>query len=184
MYSNEDIEKLRTDFLNKTKALREQIDNKKAKIEKDQQTLRNHQKKLDTQVQSYENEVNALITKLVLKDGIDKNKVQEIYNFLMNFNQSDEQPTVKHSESDKSEEVHTSSTNHVSQETSYVRSDNQNYHTQQWWFWLGFITIIRSPTQDNSYTHLDCKILVWPKGIEGKEERFPRKLLKTNFEEM
>ncbi|MBM6053314.1 hypothetical protein H6L70_11815, partial [Staphylococcus epidermidis] len=62
MYSNEDIEKLRTDFLNKTKALREQIDNKKAKIEKDQQTLRNHQKKLDTQVQSYENEVNALIT--------------------------------------------------------------------------------------------------------------------------
>ncbi|ETJ20654.1 hypothetical protein Q604_UNBC18394G0001, partial [human gut metagenome] len=64
--------------------------------------MRNHQKKLDTQVQSYENEVNALITKLVLKDGIDKNKVQEIYNFLMNFNQSDEQPTVKHSESDKS----------------------------------------------------------------------------------
>lgn len=46
MYSNEDIEKLRTDFLNKTKALREQIDNKKAKIEKDQQTLRNHQKNL------------------------------------------------------------------------------------------------------------------------------------------
>lgn len=131
MYSNEDIKKLRSDFLEKTKTIREQIDNKKAKIEKDQQTLRNHQKKLDLQQQSYENEVNSLVTELILKDGRDKNEVQEIYNYLMNFNQSDEQPTVKHSESDKSEEVHTSSTNHVSQETSYVRSDNQNYHTQQ-----------------------------------------------------
>lgn len=131
MYSNEDIKKLRSDFLEKTKTLREQIDNKKAKIEKDQQTLRNHQKKLDTQQQSYKNEVNSLVTELILKDGRDKNEVQEIYNYLMNFNQSDEQPTVKLSESDKSEEVHTSSTNHVSQETSYVRSDNQNYHTQQ-----------------------------------------------------
>ena len=67
----------------------------------------------------------------------------------MNFNTSDEQLTVKHSESDKSEEVSTSSTNYVSQETGYVRSDNQNYHTQQWWFWLDFITINRSSTKVN-----------------------------------
>lgn len=131
MYSTEDIKKLRSDFLEKTKTLREQIDNKKAKIEKDQQTLRNHQKKLDLQQQSYENEVNGLVTELVLKDGRNKDEVQKIYNYLMNFNISDEQSTVKHSESDKSEEVTTSSTNNVSQETSYVRSDNQNYHTQQ-----------------------------------------------------
>lgn len=131
MYSTEDIKKLRSDFLEKTKTLREQIDNKKAKIEKDQQTLRNHQKKLDLQQQSYENEVNGLVTELVLKDGRNKDEVQKIYNYLMNFNISDEQSTVKHSESDKSEEVTTSSTNNVSQETGYVRSDNQNYHTQQ-----------------------------------------------------
>ncbi|MCO6290662.1 hypothetical protein [Staphylococcus epidermidis] len=131
MYSNEDIKKLRSDFLEKTKTLREQIDNKKAKIEKDQQTLRNHQKKLDAQQQSYENEVNSLVTELVLKDGRNKDEVQKIYNYLMNFNTSDEQLTVKHSESDKSEEVSTSSTNYVSQETGYVRSYNQNYHTQQ-----------------------------------------------------
>lgn len=131
MYSNEDIKKLRSDFLEKTKTLREQINNKKAKIEKDQQTLRNHQKKLDLQQQSYENEVNGLVTELVLKDGRNKDEVQKIYNYLMNFNTSDEQSTVKHSESDKSEEVTTSSTNNVSQETGYVRSDNQNYYTQQ-----------------------------------------------------
>ncbi|WP_317608906.1 hypothetical protein [Staphylococcus epidermidis] len=131
MYSTEDIKKLRSDFLEKTKTLREQIDNKKAKIEKDQQTLRNHQKKLDLQQQSYENEVNGLVTELVLKDGRNKDEVQKIYNYLMNFNISDEQSTVKHSESDKSEEVTTSSTNNVSQETGYVRSDNQNYYTQQ-----------------------------------------------------
>ncbi|MDU7037927.1 MAG: hypothetical protein E6346_00840 [Lactococcus lactis] len=131
MYSNEDIKKLRSDFLEKTKTIREQIDNKKAKIEKDQQTLRNHQKKLDLQQQSYENEVNGLVTELVLKDGRNKDEVQKIYNYLMNFNTSDEQSTVKRSESDKSEEVTTSSTNNVSQETGYVRSDNQNYHTQQ-----------------------------------------------------
>lgn len=131
MYSNEDIKKLRSDFLEKTKTLREQINNKKAKIEKDQQTLRNHQKKLDLQQQSYENEVNGLVTELVLKDGRNKDEVQKIYNYLMNFNISDEQSTVKHSESDKSEEVTTSSTNTVSQETGYVRSDNQNYYTQQ-----------------------------------------------------
>lgn len=131
MYSTEDIKKLRSDFLEKTKTLREQIDNKKAKIEKDQQTLRNHQKKLDLQQQSYENEVNGLVTELVLKDGRNKDEVQKIYNYLMNFNISDEQSTVKHSESDKSEEVTTSSTNNVSQETGYVHSDNQNYYTQQ-----------------------------------------------------
>lgn len=104
MYSNEDIKKLRSNFLEKTKTLREQIDNKKAKIEKEQKTLRNHQKKLDVQQQSYENEVNGLVTELILKDGRDKDQVQKIYNYLMNFNQSDEQSTVKHSESDKSEE--------------------------------------------------------------------------------
>ncbi|MBF0770574.1 hypothetical protein [Staphylococcus warneri] len=131
MYSTEDIKKLRSDFLEKTKALREQIDNKKAKIEKEQQTLRNHQKKLDTQVQSYENQVNSLITELVLKGDRDTNEVQKIYNYLMKFNQSPKQSTVKHSEGDKSDEVTTSSTNHVSQETGYERSDNQNYHTQQ-----------------------------------------------------
>lgn len=131
MYSTEDIKKLRSDFLEKTETLREQIDNKKAKIEKDQQTLRNHQKKLDAQQQSYENEVNGLVTELVLKDGRNKDEVQKIYNYLMNFNTSDKQSTVKHSESDKSEEVTTSSTNNVSQETGYVRSDNQNYYTQQ-----------------------------------------------------
>jgi len=131
MYSTEDIKKLRSDFLEKTETLREQIDNKKAKIEKDQQTLRNHQKKLDAQQQSYENEVNGLVTELVLKDGRNKDEVQKVYNYLMNFNTSDKQSTVKHSESDKSEEVTTSSTNNVSQETGYVRSDNQNYYTQQ-----------------------------------------------------
>lgn len=131
MHNNEDIKKLRSDFLEKTKALREQIDNKKSKIEKEQQTLRNHQKKLDTQVQSYENEVNSLITELVLKGNRDTNEVQKIYNYLMNLDESPEQSTVKHSEGDKSDEVITSSTNTVSQETSYVRSDNQNYHTHQ-----------------------------------------------------
>lgn len=131
MYSTEYIKKLRSDFLEKTKTLREQIDNKKAKIEKDQQTLRNHQKKLDAQQQSYENDVNGLVTELVLKDGRNKDEVEQIYNYLMNFNTSDEQSPVNHSESDKSEEVTTSSANHVSQETGYERSDNQNYHTQQ-----------------------------------------------------
>lgn len=83
MYSNEDIKKLRSNFLEKTKTLREQIDNKKAKIEQEQKTLRNHQKRYDEKIKEYENEVNNLITHLVLRNGVDINQAKSIYNYLM-----------------------------------------------------------------------------------------------------
>jgi len=83
MYSNEDIKKLRSNFLEKTKTLREQIDNKKAKIEQEQKTLRNHQKRYDEKIKEYENEVNNLITHLVLRNGVDTNQAKSIYNYLM-----------------------------------------------------------------------------------------------------
>lgn len=83
MYSNEDIKKLRSNFLEKTKTLREQINNKKAKIEQEQKTLRNHQKRYDEKIKEYENEVNNLITHLVLRNGVDTNQAKSIYNYLM-----------------------------------------------------------------------------------------------------
>lgn len=82
--SNDVIQKLRASFLDDTKTLRKQIDNKKAKIEQEQKTLRNHQKRLDEHIEDYKNEVNKLITQLVLKQNIDNGQAQKIYNYLMN----------------------------------------------------------------------------------------------------
>lgn len=90
--SNDDIKKLRASFLDDTKTLRKQIDNKKAKIEQEQKTLRNHQKRLDEHIEDYKNEVNKLITKLVLHQNVDNVQAQQIYNYLMN----EESKTEKH----------------------------------------------------------------------------------------
>jgi peptidoglycan hydrolase CwlO-like protein len=84
--SNDDIKKLRSRFLEETKTIRNQIDNKKAKIEQEQKTLRNHQKRYDEKLTEYENEVNNLITKLVLRNGVDTNQAKSIYNYLMEGN--------------------------------------------------------------------------------------------------
>lgn len=84
--TNDDIKKLRSRFLEETKTLRNQIDNKKAKIEQEQKTLRNHQKRYDEKIKEYENEVNNLITHLVLRNGIDNNQAKTIYNYLMEGN--------------------------------------------------------------------------------------------------
>ena len=84
--TNDDIKKLRSRFLEETKTLRKQIDNKKSKIEQEQQTLRNHQKRYDEKLTEYENEVNNLITHLVLRNGADTNQAKSIYNYLMEGN--------------------------------------------------------------------------------------------------
>lgn len=84
--SNDDIKKLRSRFLEEIKTIRNQIDNKKAKIEQEQKTLRNHQKRYDEKLTEYENEVNNLITKLVLRNGVDTNQAKSIYNYLMEGN--------------------------------------------------------------------------------------------------
>lgn len=84
--SNDDIKKLRSRFLEETKTLRKQIDNKKAKIEQEQKTLRNHQKRYDEKIKEYEYEVNNLITHLVLRNSIDNNQAKTIYNYLMEGN--------------------------------------------------------------------------------------------------
>ena len=84
--TNDDIKKLRSRFLEETKTIRNQIDNKKAKIEQEQKTLRNHQKRYDEKIKEYENEVNNLITHLVLRNGIDNIQAKSIYNYLMEGN--------------------------------------------------------------------------------------------------
>lgn len=74
MSLQEEITNMRNNFTSKTSTLRKQINNKKHKIEQEQKTLRNHQKKYDEQLEEYKNDVNKLITKLALKDNIDKKK--------------------------------------------------------------------------------------------------------------
>ena len=87
--TNDDIKQLRSRFLEETKTIRNQIDNKKAKIEQEQKTLRNHQKRYDEKIKEYENEVNNLITKLVLRNGVDTNQAKNIYNYLMEGNSNE-----------------------------------------------------------------------------------------------
>lgn len=125
--TNESITNMRKEFLSKTSTLRKQIDNKKAKIESEQKTLRNHQKRFDEQVEDYKNEVNNIITQLVLKQNVDPEEVKKIYSYLMNFNPAGEQSTDKHSETYNHAEPKGSSSDNVSLQHTSERADNQNH---------------------------------------------------------
>ena len=62
MSLQEEVTKMRKDFKSKTSTLRKQIDNKKQKIEQEQKTLRNHQKKYDEQLEEHKNIIITLQT--------------------------------------------------------------------------------------------------------------------------
>ncbi len=113
---NNKIIKLKHDFQSKTEKLRTQIDNKKAKIEQEQATLRKHQKNYDDQKKAYENDVNALMTQLMLKENCSQEQAKKIYDDLMNLDTPAEPRGYKHSEADVSDDVEASS-----------HSYNQNY---------------------------------------------------------
>lgn len=123
MSLQEEITNMRQNFTSKTSTLRKQIDNKKHKIEQEQKTLRNHQKKYDEQLEEYKNDVNKLITKLALKDNIDQRRIKSIYQYLMTGSSETEvmQSSVK------SDETTDSSSDNDTQHYKSERSDNQNY---------------------------------------------------------
>ena len=112
MSLQEEITNMRNNFKSKTATLRKQIDNKKHKIEQEQKTLSKHQKKYNEQLEEYKNDVNKLITKLVLKDNIDQRKIKSIYQYLMTG-------------SYKTDEMQSSVT---SDETAGSSSDNDAQH--------------------------------------------------------
>ncbi|OPF66058.1 hypothetical protein ATN85_10350 [Staphylococcus hominis] len=122
MNLQEEVTKMRKDFKSKTSTLRKQIDNKKQKIEQEQKTLRNHQKKYDEQLEEYKNDVNKLITKLALKDNIDQSKLKSIYQYLMTGSSK----TDEMQSSVTSDETSVSSSDNVTQHYTSERSDNQN----------------------------------------------------------
>lgn len=122
MSLQEEVTKMREDFKSKTSTLRKQIDNKKQKIEQEQKTLRNHQKKYDEQLEEYKNDVNKLITKLALKDNIDQSKLKSIYQYLMTGSSK----TDEMQSSVTSDETSVSSSDNVTQHYTSERSDNQN----------------------------------------------------------
>lgn len=122
MNLQEEVTKMRKDFKSKTSTLRKQIDNKKQKIEQEQKTLRNHQKKYDEQLEEYKNDVNKLITKLALKDNIDQSKLKSIYQYLMKGSSK----TDEMQSSVTSDETSVSSSDNVTQHYTSERSDNQN----------------------------------------------------------
>lgn len=123
MSLQEEITNMRQNFTSKTSTLRKQIDNKKLKIEQEQKTLRNHQKKYDEQLEEYKNDVNKLITKLALKDNIDQRKIKSIYHYLMTG--SSETEVMQSSVT--SDETTDSSSYNDTQHYKSERSDNQNY---------------------------------------------------------
>lgn len=122
MSLQEEVTKMRKDFKSKTSTLRKQIDNKKQKIEQEQKTLRNHQKKYDEHFEEYKNDVNKLITKLALKDNIDQSKLKSIYQYLMTGSSK----TDEMQSSVTSDETSVSSSDNVTQHYTSERSDNQN----------------------------------------------------------
>lgn len=122
MNLQEEVTKMRKGFKSKTSTLRKQIDNKKQKIEQEQKTLRNHQKKYDEQLEEYKNDVNKLITKLALKDNIDQSKLKSIYQYLMTGSSK----TDEMQSSVTSDETSVSSSDNVTQHYTSERSDNQN----------------------------------------------------------
>ena len=121
MSLQEEVTKMRKDFKSKTSTLRKQIDNKKQKIEQEQKTLRNHQKKYDEHFEEYKNDVNKLITKLALKDNIDQSKLKSIYQYLMTGSSK----TDEMQSSVTSDETSVSSSDNVTQHYTSERSDNQ-----------------------------------------------------------
>ena len=123
MSLQEEITNMRNNFTSKTATLRKQIDNKKQKIEQEQKTLRNHQKKYDEQLEEYKNDVNKLITKLALKDNIDQRKIKSIYQYLMTGSYK----TDEMKSSVTSDEPTGSSSDNDTQHYTSERSDNQNY---------------------------------------------------------
>jgi len=123
MSLQEEITNMRQNFTSKTSTLRKQIDNKKHKIEQEQKTLRNHQKKYDEQLEEYKNDVNKLITKLALKDNIDQRRIKSIYQYLMTG--SSETEVMQSSVT--SDETTDSSSDNDTQHYKSERSDNQNY---------------------------------------------------------
>ena len=123
MTLQEEITNMRNNFTSKTATLRKQIDNKKQKIEQEQKTLRNHQKKYDEQLEEYKNVVNKLITKLALKDNIDQRKIKTIYQYLMTGSYK----TDEMKSSVTSDEPTGSSSDNDTQHYTSERSDNQNY---------------------------------------------------------
>lgn len=122
MSLQEEVTKMRKDFKSKTSTLRKQIVNKKQKIEQEQKTLRNHQKKYDEHFEEYKNDVNKLITKLALKDNIDQSKLKSIYQYLMTGSSK----TDEMQSSVTSDETSVSSSDNVTQHYTSERSDNQN----------------------------------------------------------
>lgn len=120
MSLQEEITNMRNNFKSKTATLRKQIDNKKHKIEQEQKTLRNHQKKYDEQLEEYKNNVNKLITKLALKDNIDQRKIKSIYQYLMtgSYKTDEMQSSVT------SDEPTGSSSDNDTQHYTSERSDN------------------------------------------------------------
>lgn len=123
MSLQEEITNMHQNFTSKTSTLRKQIDNKKHKIEQEQKTLRNHQKKYDEQLEEYKNDVNKLITKLALKDNIDQRRIKSIYQYLMTG--SSETEVMQSSVT--SDETTDSSSDNDTQHYKSERSDNQNY---------------------------------------------------------
>lgn len=123
MSLQEEITNMRQNFTSKTSTLRKQIDNKKHKIEQEQKTLRNHQKKYDEKLEEYKNDVNKLITKLALKDNIDQRRIKSIYQYLMTG--SSETEVMQSSVT--SDETTDSSSDNDTQHYKSERSDNQNY---------------------------------------------------------
>lgn len=123
MSLQEEITNMHQKFTSKTSTLRKQIDNKKHKIEQEQKTLRNHQKKYDEQLEEYKNDVNKLITKLALKDNIDQSRIKSIYQYLMTG--SSETEVMQSSVT--SDETTDSSSDNDTQHYKSERSDNQNY---------------------------------------------------------
>lgn len=123
MSLQEEITNMHQNFTSKTSTLRKQIDNKKHKIEQEQKTLRNHQKKYDEQLEEYKNDVNKLITKLALKDNIDQRRIKSIYQYLMTG--SSETEVMQSSVT--SDETTDSSSDNDTQHYKSERSDDQNY---------------------------------------------------------
>lgn len=127
MYNEEYFKKLRTKFLTKTDNLRNQIDNKKEKIEREQKILRNHQKKFNEQLETYKNEVNRIITKLTLQNDVNQSYVKSIYNYLMDGLDETGGNNIANKSNVSQDESLDSSSDNISQSNISERSSNQNY---------------------------------------------------------
>lgn len=128
MYNEGYLEKLRTNFLTKTENLREQIDNKKEKIEREQKILRNHQNKFNEQIETYKNEVNSIITRLVLQNDVEQSEVKDIYNYLVNVLEETGDNNNSNKSTVSQDESLDSSSDNIPQSNISERSANQNYY--------------------------------------------------------